>query len=878
MMPVHPSLDPYRVCDIRCDISQKDSSKAKELLERVAKQVQPVMRKHSWSVPLLSELYSCNSRVWGLNIGGGGGTTKEIKLRLRESGSSASFLSYDFILGTMLHELVHNVHGPHNATFYALLDKINDELDEFIAKGITGTGEGFDAPSMGRLGAGGFGGHNPSPALLRNKMLQAAEARARTGNLMQKGPHRLGGISQNLTPQQEALGSASAQSSAAAIAATGPHHVLYKENAVTGETAPPSSTDLLLADDTRVWEPLRPIWQRLRLATICQLWAAYQRGHHQPDAHTSPGQLAVRILSSCIKALLADWRIATAYIQLRKLTEDHPAQGFRLSIVFHDWLRGRDPTLSREQFIARWRHRGVLCTMDALPDAQPVVRWSAQYPIAATELLAPSPFASAEWGLKHAAPSTEYHRSKDPPSSALHGPWGAPSTRETLASPPSVAGGRGHSKAVTAKQMSIPRPGGSVVGPATSGDQDRSAEAPSLAKAGHLFKAKAGHLFKVKAGRRTPRWHQRAVNSSRLSVGLRPRSQSLSTPADSRMLAVASCQSARRAFLQEDAGCELPGRCVGVRLMTAELVGGPELADGADEELAVKQSSGRDALPPVEMGSVNDPPHMRPRCGLPGSGRGGVHCRGVADPDEALPGKRLPVGGCELPVEEERLAEDRVVAELVWLRVTAWRLLHGQLFVGGFARHVHRADPAGHVCPHPSCAGQLATLTHVFIICPLAAGVWDWFAATWAAVTGDDAPPRSADLLLADDTRIWGPPRQLRQLWDRLRLATICQLWAAYQRGRHQPDAAAITPGAVAARILSSCKKALLADWRLATVNVRQTAGVLSDWLRGRDPMITREQFAARWCHRAVLCALEELPGAQPVIHWSAQHPVPLPA
>lgn len=46
------------------------------------------------------------------------------------------------------------------------------ELDEFIAKGITGTGEGFDAPSMGRLGAGGFGGHNPSPALLRNKMLQ----------------------------------------------------------------------------------------------------------------------------------------------------------------------------------------------------------------------------------------------------------------------------------------------------------------------------------------------------------------------------------------------------------------------------------------------------------------------------------------------------------------------------------------------------------------------------------------------------------------------------------------------------------------------------------------------------------------------------------
>ncbi|KAK9917645.1 hypothetical protein WJX75_006759 [Coccomyxa subellipsoidea] len=203
-MSVQRKEDLYRVCDIQCDTSQKDSSKAKELLERVAKQVQPVMRKHSWSVPLLSELSSRKSRVWGLNIGGGGGRTKEIKLRLRESGSGGSFLSYDFILGTMLHELVHNVHGPHNATFYALLDKINDELDELIAKGITGTGEGFDAPSMGRLGAGGFGGHNPSPALLRIKMLQAAEARARTGVLMQTGPHRLGGTKASLTPQQAA--------------------------------------------------------------------------------------------------------------------------------------------------------------------------------------------------------------------------------------------------------------------------------------------------------------------------------------------------------------------------------------------------------------------------------------------------------------------------------------------------------------------------------------------------------------------------------------------------------------------------------------------------------------------------------------------------
>ncbi len=72
-------------------------------------------------------------------------------------------------------------------------------------------------------------------------------------------------------------------------------------------------------------------------------------------------------------------------------------------------------------------------------------------------------------------------------------------------------------------------------------------------------------------------------------------------------------------------------------------------------------------------------------------------------------------------------------------RVTAWRLLHGKLFVGAFLRRIHRSDAAGHRCPHPACFDHVATLTHVLITCPLAAAVWDWFAATWAAITGGRA-------------------------------------------------------------------------------------------------------------------------------------------
>ena len=114
------------------------------------------MRKHSWDVPLLSELTARNGRLWvsnmtfnescstgstyagvalaltcysfcfqGLNIGGGGGTTREIKLRLCRDGSEA-FIDYEFIVGTMLHELCHNVHGPHDTKFYGLLDTITE--------------------------------------------------------------------------------------------------------------------------------------------------------------------------------------------------------------------------------------------------------------------------------------------------------------------------------------------------------------------------------------------------------------------------------------------------------------------------------------------------------------------------------------------------------------------------------------------------------------------------------------------------------------------------------------------------------------------------------------------------------------------------------
>lgn len=69
------------------------------------------------------------------------------------------------------------------------------ECEELMAKGITGTGQGFDLPGR-RLG--GFS-RQPPLSSLRQTALAAAEKRTRLGSLLPSGPKRLGGDSTIMT-------------------------------------------------------------------------------------------------------------------------------------------------------------------------------------------------------------------------------------------------------------------------------------------------------------------------------------------------------------------------------------------------------------------------------------------------------------------------------------------------------------------------------------------------------------------------------------------------------------------------------------------------------------------------------------------------------
>src|SRR5262245_1727793 len=111
-------------------------------------------------------------------------------------------------MDTMLHELVHNVYGEHDKSFYALLEEVKAEWKMITAEGYKG--EGFFSPGQ-RLGSGHL--------FYKPKTVMAESDRRRIKEVVQRGEtgagkvlegrrlgdergHRLGGsdLAMDLTP------------------------------------------------------------------------------------------------------------------------------------------------------------------------------------------------------------------------------------------------------------------------------------------------------------------------------------------------------------------------------------------------------------------------------------------------------------------------------------------------------------------------------------------------------------------------------------------------------------------------------------------------------------------------------------------------------
>lgn len=182
--------DSYKVWEIKTQArkgtSKEDDARARELLERTAWQVQPIMRKRGWRVGVLLEMPAKVRDRLGDNYNRG----ERVRLKLRRD--DGAWEAYEQVLAVMLHELVHNAIGPHDGKFFALLAELEKECEDLMARGIGGTGAGFDAKGT-RLGhRGGWGGIETRDA--KTAAIDAARRRAAQHAAMgPPGGRRLGG-------------------------------------------------------------------------------------------------------------------------------------------------------------------------------------------------------------------------------------------------------------------------------------------------------------------------------------------------------------------------------------------------------------------------------------------------------------------------------------------------------------------------------------------------------------------------------------------------------------------------------------------------------------------------------------------------------------
>jgi len=231
------------------------------------------------------------------------------------------------------------------------------------------------------------------------------------------------------------------------------------------------------------------------------------------------------------------------------------------------------------------------------------------------------------------------------------------------------------------------------------------------------------------------------------------------------------------------------------------------------------------------------------------------------------------------------------------LREFGWRLLHASTRVGARRMHVAPAGTpvAAFACQHQQCQQQqplppLATLSHVFITCPVAVVVLKWFARVWQQVQpGALVNTASSRIMLLDDHQVWAPPSQKAALWTFLRLLLLESLHVVMcrqagqqqqqqgqpaqqqqQQQQHQqqqrqqqlhqhqqqmqqqqqqqvPCYTSRVAVAVASRFRVELQRQMQLEWRRVDHDVRQQSGLPMAWLRGPSPVISRRAFNARW-------------------------------
>eukprot|EP00968_Pinguiococcus_pyrenoidosus_P022554 scaffold3300_cov239-Pinguiococcus_pyrenoidosus.AAC.1 len=145
------------------------------------------MERRSWHVKSLEEFLPTNPGLLGLNVN----RRQAIKVRLRRNGS-LSFLPYEDILGTVLHELCHIVFSKHDKQFFALLDELWTEIETGASR-LPAASAREPVAFSGSGKAVGGARKAATRDEMRSRRLEAAQKRQKIQDLGKGSGRRLGG-------------------------------------------------------------------------------------------------------------------------------------------------------------------------------------------------------------------------------------------------------------------------------------------------------------------------------------------------------------------------------------------------------------------------------------------------------------------------------------------------------------------------------------------------------------------------------------------------------------------------------------------------------------------------------------------------------------
>ncbi|RLN50783.1 hypothetical protein BBJ28_00020892 [Nothophytophthora sp. Chile5] len=134
----------FAIAEVKALVRQPQRAQAQQLLERLATAVLPILTQRRFPVRRLLEFFPSNGSLLGMNVNRGAKIyirrtwTLTGRLLLRPKRTPTSFLPYEALLETLLHELTHMVHGPHNQAFYQYLDELKAEMESLMVRGLVG--------------------------------------------------------------------------------------------------------------------------------------------------------------------------------------------------------------------------------------------------------------------------------------------------------------------------------------------------------------------------------------------------------------------------------------------------------------------------------------------------------------------------------------------------------------------------------------------------------------------------------------------------------------------------------------------------------------------------------------------------------------------